>query len=113
MKILITISNNDVASRFDLAREVLIARETEGKILEKPRIVLLPGTSDVELCGLAIKENVSLVICGAIEEVHYQYLTWKKIEVIDGVIGSYMNALDEALKGELKPWSILPQADER
>ena len=110
MKILITIQTNEVAPRFDQTSEILIT-ETQGeKITGEPRIILLPGTSGEDICSLATKENIALVICGGIEETHYQYLKWKKIKVIDGVIGPYEQALNFALANNLKPGAILPGA---
>lgn len=110
MKILITIEKNEIAPRFDLTSEILIA-ETDGqKVTGDPRIILLPGTSGEDICGLAIKENISLVICGGIEETHYEYLRWKKIKVIDGVIGPYEQAIQAAMTDNLKPGMILPGA---
>lgn len=110
MKILITIEKNEVASRFDQTSEILIT-EIEGETIKgEPRIMLLPGTSGEDICGLAIKENISLIICGGIEDTHYQYLKWKKITVVDGVIGPYEQALDFAVKHNLKPGAILPGA---
>ena len=110
MNILITIHKNEVASRFDLTSEILIAEVDGGEIAGEPRIILLPGTSGEDICGLAIKENISLIICGGIEDTHYQYLKWKKIKVVDGVIGPYEQALKFAIANTLKPGVILPGA---
>ncbi|MHB8790495.1 MAG: NifB/NifX family molybdenum-iron cluster-binding protein [Desulfobulbaceae bacterium] len=110
MKILITIQGDDVAPRFDLTREALIAHAEGGELLDEPRIILLPGSSGEELCGHIIKENMSHVVCGGIEDVHFQYLAWKKITVIDGVIGPYHQALEELLHDRLIPWSVLAGA---
>jgi len=106
MKILITLRDNDIAPRFDLTTEVLIV-ETNGKETSKPRNILLPGPSADELCSLIIKEGISLVICGGIEEAHFQYLIWKKITVIDKVIGPAAEALPLAKAGLLATGSIL------
>ncbi|MBU0729823.1 MAG: NifB/NifX family molybdenum-iron cluster-binding protein [Proteobacteria bacterium] len=108
MKILVTIHENDVAARFDLATEVLIAEAIEGRILGEPRIILLPRASGDELCGLSVKEDVSIVICGGVEGAHFEYLIWKKITVFDGIIGPYSEALDWVLAGRLKNGTILP-----
>ena len=110
MKILITIQTNEVAPRFDQTSEILITEMQGEKITGEPRIILLPGTSGEDICSLATKENISLVICGGIEETHYQYLKWKKIKVIDGVIGPYGQALNFVLANNLKPGTILPGA---
>jgi len=110
MKILITIQKNEVAPRFDLSSEILITETMGDKITGSPRIIILPGTSGEDICGLITKENVSLVICGGIEETHYQYLKWRKIKVVDGVIGPYEQALNFAMALTLKPGVILPGA---
>ncbi len=113
MKILITLQNNDIAPRFDLTTEVLIARITRGKISGAPRTILLPGPSSDELCSLAIKEEVSLIICGGIEDAHFQYLIWKKIEVIDQIIGPAEEALALAMVKNLQPRAILRTRPDR
>ena len=110
MKILITIQKNEVSSRFDQTAEIVIIEMDAAKNMGEPRIILLPGISGEDICSLAIKEDISLVICGGIEETHYQYLTWKKIKVIDGVIGPYQRALDFVASNTLKPGVILPGA---
>jgi predicted Fe-Mo cluster-binding NifX family protein len=107
MKILITIVGSDVAPRFDLVMEVIVFHVEDGKVLGEPRTILLPGASAEELCSLIIKEDISLVITGGIEDVHYQYLTWKKVQVIDGIIGPYGQALELALAGGLERNQIL------
>ena len=110
MKILVTIQKNEVAPRFDLSSEILISESKGGKTIGNPRIILLPGTSGEDICGLATKENISMIICGGIEDTHYQYLKWKKIKVIDGVIGPYEEAIKFAIENNLKPGAILPGA---
>ena len=110
MKVLITIDKNEVAPRFDLAPDILIAEKDGKKQPVEPRILLLSSTSGEEICGLAIKENISLIICGGIEDNHYQYMMWKKIKVIDRIIGPYAVALKHAMTGKLEPGSILPGA---
>lgn len=99
-----------IAPRFDLAVEVLIAEaDATGALIGEPRIVLLPGPSADALCALILKEGVGLVVCGAIEESHFQYLSWKKIKVIDRVIGPWQQALARALANRLKAGEILRQ----
>lgn len=113
MKILVTLQNNDIAPRFDLATEVLIAKIVRGKISGEPRTVLLPGPGSDALCSLVIKEDASLVICGGIEEAHFQYLVWKKIEVIDRVIGPAAQAIALAVAKQLQPGAIIRLGTER
>jgi predicted Fe-Mo cluster-binding NifX family protein len=110
MNILVTIQKDEVAPRFDLTSEILITEVEGEKVTKEPRIILLPSTSGEDICGLAIKENISLVICGGIEETHFQYLRWKKIKVVDRISGPYEQALHLAMTGNLKPGLILPGA---
>jgi predicted Fe-Mo cluster-binding NifX family protein len=106
-KILIPLFENDVAPRFDLATEVLIVTGygTAGSV--NKRIVVLPRTSADQLCHLIITEGIQLVICSGIEDDYYHYLTWKRIEVIDSVVGSSKSALKRYFEGTLKPGEIL------
>ena len=113
MKILATLQNDDIAPRFDQATEVLIAKIVRGRISGEPRTVLLPGPGSDALCSLIIREEVSLVICGGIEEAHFQYLVWKKIEVIDRVIGPAPQAIDLAIAKQLRPGGIIRPETER
>lgn len=108
MKVLVPLLGENIAPRFDLAVEVLIAEgDASGAMAGKPRIVLLPGPSAHELCALILKEGVGLVVCGGIEESHFQYLSWKKIKVIDRVIGPWRPAVERALAGRMKCGEIL------
>jgi hypothetical protein len=107
MKLIFTIQGKDIAPRFDLAREILMVRLYDKTPEYESGIVLLPAPGAEELCGFIIKENVKSVICGAIEEIHYDYLKWKKIVVTDNVIGNYERVLDFFLSGQLKSGDIL------
>ena len=107
MKILVTLTADDVAPRFDLCTEVLIADFPEGRPAPEPRNVLLPGPSGDELCSLILKENVDVVVCGGIEESFFQYLLWKKVKVIDRVIGPLSKVLQLALEGRLQPGVVI------
>jgi hypothetical protein len=53
------------------------------------------------------------VICGGIEESHFQYLVWKKIEVIDRVIGPAAQAIVLAVAKQLRPGAIIRPETER
>ena len=112
MKILITIHLNSIAQRFDLSAEVLIANHDGNRITDEPRTIIMSRPSAEELCNLIIKENVEVVICGGIEERHYKFLTWKKIKVLDSVLGDYWQALELAGEGKLVEGTILPSAYE-
>lgn len=106
-KILIPLNENNVAPRFDLATEVLIVTDPGKTGSEDKRMVVLPRASADQLCHLIITENIQTVICSGIEDDYYQYLTWKRIEVIDSVVGSSNSALKRYFEGKLKPGDIL------
>lgn len=106
-KILIPLHDNDVAPRFDLATEVLIVEGIGKTDLGEQRMVVLPRASADQLCQLIITEGVRTVICGGIEDDYYQYLVWKRIEVIDAIVGSSRAALESFANKTLKPGTIL------
>ena len=107
IKILIPLYEDDVAPRFDLASEVLIVAGVSKTDPGEEKMVVLPRASADQLCHLIITEGIQTVICGGIEDDYYQYLTWKRIEVIDSVIGSSRSALKHFIEGTLKPGDIL------
>jgi hypothetical protein len=101
-KVLIPLYRNDIAPRFDLATEVLLATlDPQGKRLEEKTIVL-PRPSSEKLCQLILTEGIHAVICGGIEEEYYQYLIWKRVEVLDSVIGPFSTALERFTEGKLQ-----------
>jgi predicted Fe-Mo cluster-binding NifX family protein len=108
MKILITAQGDFVAQRFDQTAEVVIATVANGELVGKPRAIIMDRPSPEDLCNMIMEENISVVICGGIEDRHYQFLTWKKIKVIDYVIGDHESVLKKALTEELKPGDLLP-----
>lgn len=104
---LIPLVGDDVAPRFDLAPEALIvAIKPDGRARVEKSIVL-PQASAEALCGLIILEKVDVVICCAIEEEYYQYLTWKKVKVIDSVMGPYSDVLERVAQGTIPDEEIL------
>ncbi len=107
MKIMISTRGDFVSPRFDMSSEVIIATCYDHQLMEEPRSLILSDISAEVLCDLALKENVATVVCGGIEDEHYQFLIWKKIKVIDAVIGPYVDALQLAMDNELKPGTIL------
>jgi len=107
-KLLIPIQGDYVAQRFDLATEIIIARFEGGKIVDKPKTIIMERPSDEELCQMIVEANITDVVCGGIEELHYNFLVWKKINVIDSVIGGWQTAMKMALAGKLQQRAILP-----
>lgn len=110
-KILIPLYKNDVAPRFDLATEILITSADDGIGRETEKIIVLPQASAEKLCHLVLTEGIQVVICGGIEEEYYHYLIWKKVTVLDSVIGSWESALASYQKGQLHAGSILALAE--
>jgi hypothetical protein len=100
-KVLITIHEDSVAPRFDLAAEALIVAVGSGGELEGRRTMLLPQPSAEALCDLILAEGVGYVVCGGIEEEYYQYLTWKKVHVFDSIMGPYARVLQSLEQGGL------------
>ena len=106
-KVLLTLYEHDISPRFDLTTEVLIIDlDREGAVITE-RTIVLPHASAEELCHLILLEGVTAVICGGIEEQFYQYLTWKKINVMDSVMGPWSKALSLFRQGELKSGAFL------
>ena len=106
-RILITLYRDEVAPRFDLCAEVLlVAVDDAGHELKRQDLVLAGSGAD-DLCDLILNRDVAVVIAGGMEEEHYHYLRWKRIEVIDGVAGLAEDALARYLRGELSSGDIL------
>ena len=106
-KLLITIWRDQVAPRFDLTSEVLvITMDANGEVVHS-KTVVLPTVSAEDLCHMILTEGITTVICGGIEEEYFQYLTWKRVKVIDSVIGPYDRALEFARGGRLETGTIL------
>jgi len=104
-KLLIPLFENDAAPRFDLATDVLIVERRGGELREK--VVVLSRASSEELCKLILNENVNAVVCGGIEEEYRQFLAWKGIEVLDGVMGPVDRILSAWGAGALEPGASL------
>ena len=106
-KILIPLLGDDVAPRFDLAAEVLVAVIDDKKRVTDERTIILPQASAESLCSLIVTEKVDQVICCAIEEEYYQYLTWKNVKIINSVMGSSHEILEKVRTGNLRNGDVL------
>jgi hypothetical protein len=101
-RLLVVVQDRRVAPRFDLAMEVYLVQEgTEGG-----KTLILGQTSAEKLCHLIVGSDLTEVVCGGIEDEHYQYLTWKKVRVIDNVIGPLEWVLGRWREGRLQPGDI-------
>lgn len=108
-RMLIPLFENDVAPRFDLATDVLIVDRDGDDLREK--VIVLTRASAEELCKLILTENVNAVICGGIEEQYRQFLTWKGIEVLDGVMGPVDLVLERHMEGALESGASLYESE--
>lgn len=106
-KVLICLHGNEVTPRFDLATEVLIAFIGEDGKVRDERVVVLPQASAEMLCHMVLTESVQVIVCGGIEEEYYQYLTWKRVKVLDSVIGDCRSALERLAEGLLLAGDVL------
>ena len=91
-----------------MSAEVIIATCYDQQLLETPHTVILSNVSAELICDLILKENISVVVCGGIEEEHYQFLIWKKIMVYDSVIGPHAEVLKLFMDNTLRSGVILP-----
>ncbi len=106
-KLMAPIQGDFVAPRFDLATEILIANYENGSLQGKPRTIIMESPSDEALCRMVVEEHITDMVCGGIEELHYNFLVWKKVNILDGVIGRWQAALEKLLAGTLKQGAIL------
>ena len=113
MKIMITTRGDFVSPRFDMSSEVIIATCYDQQLLEEPNSLILSDVSAELICDLVLKEKISVVVCGGIEEEHYQFLIWKKIMVFDFVIGPHAQVLKLVMDNSLKSGTILPGVTSR
>ena len=113
-KLMVIIQGDFVAPRFDLATEVLIVRFEKNNTVGEPKMIIRERSSDEALCQMAVEEQITDIICGGIEEVHFYFLVWKKIKVFDAFIGSWQIALEKCIAGTLQQGEIIiPEKDER
>jgi predicted Fe-Mo cluster-binding NifX family protein len=110
IRVLIPLLGDDISPRFDLAPEAVIATiEPTGSVTVEKSIVLSHASAEA-LCRLIMTEKVDMVVCCAIEEEYYQYLQWKKVKVVDSVMGSYSKALERLAKREIADVDILSKS---
>ncbi len=99
-KLLIPLFNDEVAPRFDIATDLLLVKIRSNGDYDE-RIIVLPQASAEDLCALATSDKTDTVICGGIDDEHYQYLIWKGIKVLDNVIGPIKKVIDAHKSGHL------------
>jgi len=106
-RVLLTLQDENVAPRFDLATEVLVAELEPDGTVRSQRTVVLPEASAEALCHLVVADGIDELICGAIEEEYHQYLTWKKVRIIDSVVARWEDALARHRSNELAEGDVL------
>ncbi len=111
-KILIPLYGQEVAPRFDLTAEAVIVTPEQNGPGRVEKFIVLPQVSAEKLCHLILTEGIGTVICGGIEEEYYQYLTWKRIQVIDSVIGPLEAVIDRFVRNELTTGDIVADNSE-
>ncbi|MCP3921481.1 MAG: hypothetical protein GY714_02735 [Desulfobacterales bacterium] len=108
-RIIIPLCDDEVAPRFDLATEVMIAIISGKNTIEEKKNVVLPRSSPEDLCHRILAENISVLICGAIEDEYYQFLKWKKLSIFDNVSGKCDVAFERYLNDSLKNCDLLSE----
>ena len=106
-RIIMPLFGSEVAPRFDMALEVLTAKFAAPDNVFDEKVLILPEASAERLCHLIISVEETTLICGGIEQEHFDYLTWKQIEVIDNVIGPSDEVLKRFAEGRLIAGDIL------
>jgi hypothetical protein len=110
---MMTTRGDFISPRFDMSSEVIIATCYDQQLLEDPHSLILSNVSAELICDLVLKEKISVVVCGGLEEEHYQFLIWKKIMVFDSVIGPHAEVLKLVMGNALKSGTILPGVTSR
>ena len=106
-RVLIAISKDEIAPRFDLTTEALLVCIAENGEIVLRKSFLLADASGDELCELALSRDIGTIVCGGIEDEYYHYLRWKRIEVIDSVMGPLERVVSRLAEGRLKAGDIL------
>lgn len=105
-KVVITIWDHYVASRFDQATEALVATLVQGEVTAMRTVILTHASAD-EVCQLVLNEQADIVVTGGIQRRYHEYLTWKKVQVLDSVMGPWKKALDLLARNELTSETVL------
>ena len=105
-RILITVDRDEIAPRFDLTMEVLILRLADSEIVARKTLLLAHPSAD-ELCNIILERDMDAVVCGGIEEEYYHYLRWKRVGVLDGIVGSVDAVIHRLRTGTLTPGDLV------
>ena len=108
-RVMIPLYKDEVAPRFDLAKEVMMAIVLKDNKVEEQKTIVLPRSSPEDLCHQILLENISTLICGAIQDEYYQFLKWKKLLIFDNVSGKWEDVFNRFLDGSLNGGDLLFQ----
>lgn len=109
-RILLTVTDEDIAARIDRCVEVVIAEPDENGEPREVETLVMAEPSAEDICWIAISEKAQAVVCCGIDEEHYQFLRWKNIAVIDGVIGPWREAARLCFRDELGAGMMLSRS---
>ena len=106
-RVLLPLAGEDVAPRFDAALAVLLAELDDAGDMVSSETIVLPRASADELCEFVLVHGVTAVIANGIPEDHFHYLRWKRVEVVDDVMGPAEEALRLFAAGTLQTGAIV------
>lgn len=124
---LITLCKQEVAPRFDMTAEVLVITWSDKAPLNQETMpadhptpleveskhLILAHTSSKELCDLIISMDIKVVVCGGIEEDYYHYLRWKRVDVINNVMGNIKDVVQSLVQENLQAGACLYPRDKQ
>lgn len=107
LRILVTLSGEMVSPRFDLTTAVSRVLADQDRGLFEERTTILARPSADLLCQHILNEKIDVLLCGGIEDAYYAYLSWKRIRVLDNIIGDAGEAVRGFLQGTLQAGDCL------
>lgn len=106
MKIAIPIFGTRVSPRFDYAREFLLSKTANGMVIEREELPA-EGLTALTRVRMLLELGVDTLICGGIDRISSQQLSFSGIRIYSWVTGEAEGALNCFLRGELEPGIML------
>lgn len=106
MKIAIPIFGTRVSPRFDYAREFLLSKAANGMVIEREELSS-DGLTALARVRMILELGVDILICGGIDRISSQQLSFSDIRIYSWVTGESEDALNCFLRGELEPGIML------
>ncbi len=108
MKTALTVWGKWISPVFDSAQTLLIV-EIEGKTIVNKQLVPIDSENPAALAKMLKKQNVSLLICGAISEYPARVLENEALELIPFISGDADKVLDALVHGHsIEPVFLMP-----